>query len=130
VSGHGEKQSRQKEAAIIALLACPTIAAAAAQTGVASATLRRWLQDPAFSAEYRAARRQVVEHTVSQLQRSAAEAVTALRDHLDCGIPAVEIAAAKTILDYTFKGLEVLDLAAEVAELKASLQAARNGDPA
>ncbi len=28
MSGHGEKQSRQKEAAIIALLACPTIAAA------------------------------------------------------------------------------------------------------
>lgn len=117
-AGHGEKRSRREEAAIAALLACSTLEAAAEQAGVAGSTLRGWLREPSFQARYRVARRQVVEQAISELQQVAGEAVTALRRNLTCGVPASEIAAAKAIIDQAVKGMELLDLAAEVAELK------------
>ena len=43
------KLDRQKEQAIAALLAKPTIEEAAAAAGIGYATLRRWLQDAGFS---------------------------------------------------------------------------------
>jgi hypothetical protein len=53
------KCPRQAEAAIAALLAEPTIEAAARKAGISESTLLRWLQEPAFKAAFRAARRQV-----------------------------------------------------------------------
>ena len=118
MSGHGEKRSRREETAIAALLACPTLEAAAERAGIDPATLRRWLADPSFAARYRAARRQVVEQAVSALQRAAGESVEALQRNLTCGTPTAEIAAAKAILDQAFRGMEVLDLAARIEQLE------------
>src|SRR5215218_1802246 len=97
-SGHGEKRTRREEAAIAALLACPTIEQAAERAGVGESTLRGWLRDPAFQQRYRSARRQVVEQAISGLQQATGEAVTALRRNLTSGVPASEIASAKAIL--------------------------------
>jgi hypothetical protein len=118
VSGHGEKRSRQAEAAISALLTCPTLDAAAGQVGIAPVTLRRWLADADFKARYRAARRQVVEQAIGGLQQAAGEAVEALRRNLVCGVPAAEIAAAKAIVDQAVKGVELVDLAERVEQLE------------
>jgi hypothetical protein len=62
MNGHGEKLSRNKEKAISALLNHATIQEAALATEVGESTLRRWLKEPDFLAEYRAARRQVFQH--------------------------------------------------------------------
>src|SRR5687768_1104504 len=97
--GHGEKLSRTQERAILALLQEPTVAAAAEACGVGEATLARWLRLPAFQAEYRAARRQVVEHGLSQLQQLTSEAAATLRRNLGCGLPSVEVRAALGVLD-------------------------------
>ena len=43
-SGHGEKLTRKKEQAIVALLTEPTITRAADSAGIAEATLRRWMR--------------------------------------------------------------------------------------
>lgn len=120
VSGHGEKRSRLEDAAIVALLAEPTIGKAAVAAGVSESTLYNWLEDPSFQARYRDARRQVLEQAVSQLQRAAGQAVTVLVEIAEDGAApqAARVSAAKTILDQAFRGLELLDLAAEVAELK------------
>jgi hypothetical protein len=123
VSGHGEKRTRQEEQAISALLACPTIEAAAEKVGIAPATLRRWLTDPAFQQRYRAARRQVVEQAIAQLQRGTSEAVTALRRNLQCGVPAAEIAAAKAVMDYSVKAIELVDLVERVEQLEQAASA-------
>jgi hypothetical protein len=72
------KLDRQKEQAIAALLAKPTIEEAAAAAGIGYATLRRWLQDPGFASEYRRARRDLVSQVAAQLQSAAGEAVSAL----------------------------------------------------
>src|SRR4051812_4914883 len=120
-AGHGSKRPRREEAAISALLACPTLDTAAQQAGISESTLRGWLRDPAFQARYREARRQVVEQAVSALQQAAGQAVETLRRSLTCGVPSAEIVAAKAILDQTFRGMEVLDLAGRIEQLEARL---------
>src|SRR5215213_234919 len=114
--GHGSQKVLREDAALAALLSEPTIDAAANRCGVSRATLYRWLDDPAFLARYRAARRQVVEHAVSRLQQTASAAVDALETLVgDTAQPgAVRVSAAKAILDYAFKGVEMLDLVAEI----------------
>jgi hypothetical protein len=118
MSGHGEKLSRKQEAAILALLQEPTLAAAARACGVGEATLARWLRLPPFQAEYRAARRQVVEHALSQLQQLSSEAAATLRRNLSCGLPSVEVRAALGVLDQALRAVELLDLAERVAALE------------
>jgi uncharacterized protein with ATP-grasp and redox domains len=116
--GHGQKRDRLEDAALAALLSEPTIGLAAAKTGVSESTVRRWLQDAEFQARYRTARRQVVEVAVSGLQQATSEAVDALRRNLTCGVPAAEIAAAKAVIDFAIKGVELTDLAERVEQLE------------
>jgi DNA-binding MurR/RpiR family transcriptional regulator len=117
-AGHGEKRSRREDVAIAALLTEPTISQAAEKAGVSESTLLRWLADPPFQAGYRAARLQVVEQAVSQLQQTTSEAVTTLRRNLTCGVPAAEISAAKAVLDFAVKGVELVDLAERIEHLE------------
>lgn len=49
--GHGEKLSRLKTQAALALLSSSTHGKAAAKVGVSVATIRRWLKDDDFRAE-------------------------------------------------------------------------------
>jgi len=117
----GGKQARKEEQAIAALLAEPTIAAAAARAGIGESTLLRWLAEPAFRDRYRAARRDVVEAAIGRLQQASTAAVDALARNLSCGIPAVEVGAAKAVLDQAVKAVELLDLAERVERLEGQL---------
>src|SRR5262249_43542576 len=92
------KKKRKQKGGIIALLAHPTMPEAAKACGVGESTLWRWLQDPEFQAAYRQARRQVVEKAIAELQGACSDAVNSLTRNLTCGVPAVEVSAAKTIL--------------------------------
>ena len=58
----GGDQTRKDEQLIEALLTEPTIASAATKAGLSEATVYRRLSDVEFSANYRAALRQLVEH--------------------------------------------------------------------
>jgi transposase-like protein len=129
-AGHGGKRPRQAEAAIAALLTEPTVEAAARRVGVNESTLLRWLKEPEFGTEYRAARRLVVESAIGRLQQAATQAVDALARNLSCGIPAVEVGAAKAVLDQAIRGVELLDLAERVAVLEQAAEAtATKGRP-
>ena len=66
-------KTSRREQALAALLAEPTIALAAQKAGIGEATLTRWLKEPGFVAEYRRARRSVVEAAIGSLQQAAAE---------------------------------------------------------
>jgi hypothetical protein len=119
--GHGDKLSRTQEKAIAALLSTRTIGEAAKTCGVNDATMWRWLQLPDFSAAYRAARRQVVERAVSELQAAAGEAVATLKRNLHCEQASVEIRAAQIILEQAVKGVELMDLQERVERLESLL---------
>ena len=116
--GHGQKREQREELAIAALLAEPTIAAAAKRAGVSESTLLRWLAEPAFREPYRAARRAVVEGAIGRLQQASTQAADALARNLTCGVPAVEVGAAKAIFELTAKGLEQLDFAECLAAIE------------
>jgi hypothetical protein len=116
--GRGSRRARLEDLALAALLSEPTMQQAASKAGVSESTMLRWLADPSFQARYRAARRQVVEQAVAQLQQGTSEAVETLRRNLKCGLPASEIAAAKAILDFAVKGVELVDLAVRVDALE------------
>jgi hypothetical protein len=79
MKGHGEKLTRKQEALMSALLLVPTLADAARPAGIGEVTAWRWLKDPSFQTAYREARRAVVQHAITQMQRATGEAVATLR---------------------------------------------------
>lgn len=125
--GHGEKWSRKKDAAIVALVTEPTIADAAKKAGISHATLHRWLQIKDFKDAYREAKREAVSAAIARLQRTATEAVDALRDVMnDAESPAnARVSAARAILELAIKAIELEDLEARVEQLEALLQKER-----
>jgi hypothetical protein len=119
MTGHGAKLGRRREDAIAALLTQPTVKAAAAQAGVNEKTLRAWLKQPAFRAQYQAARLAVLEGCVAQLLAAGADAVAKLRELLKSRNPHAAARAAIAILAAGAKGVEVMDLEARLAALEA-----------
>jgi hypothetical protein len=118
-SGRDKKLSYYQERAIPALLASPTIPEAATAAGVGERTLRRWLaEDHEFITRYRAVRRQIVEASISRLQKCTTQAVEALQRNLTCGLPSTEVRAAQIILEQATKGVELYSLVEELAELE------------
>jgi hypothetical protein len=126
--GHGRKRERLEDRALAALLAEPTIAAAATKAGISESTLLRWLAEPGFKARHRAARRAVVEGAIGRLQQASTQAVDALTRNLTCGIPAVEVGAAKSVLELTAKGMEQLDFAERLAAIEQVLGGLKAGE--
>lgn len=115
-----EKLTPKQEHAITALLAEGTTKAAAAACGSSETTLWRWLQLPTFQTRYRAARRQVVETAIGQLQKHATTAARVLVSIAeDTNAPASSrVAAAKTILDQSVSAIELMDLQERVERLE------------
>src|SRR5262249_33731567 len=107
--------------AVAALLAEPTIERAAQSAGVGYRTLKLWLTQADFLAAYRAARREIVEGAVMRLQQAALAAVLALERNLTCGKPAAEIAAARAVLEQALGGVQLFDLAQQLADLRAQV---------
>ena len=103
--------------------------------GVADSTLRRWLADSDFRADYAAARRTLLLDTLRDMQRSVSAATDALRLIVaDNSKPAAaRVSAARTIIDAAFRGTELLDLAEGMATLEekvADMEADRDAIPA
>jgi DNA-binding MurR/RpiR family transcriptional regulator len=121
------KLTAKQEAALLALLAHGTIEAAYGAAGVSKATMWRFLQLPAFQTRYRAARRQLVETAIAQLQSDCTIAARVLREVAeDKAAPASSrVAAAKAILDISVNAVELTDLQERVEMLEKTLPAAR-----
>jgi hypothetical protein len=118
--------SRRHEAVIVALLANPTIKGAASAAGVNESTVWRLMQRGDFQRRFREAQDKVFDGALGSLQGATAAAVDCLVRNLSCGTPAAEVQAAKTILDFTMKARELLDLGERVKELERR-QALRGG---
>jgi hypothetical protein len=114
----------KQEKGILALLSTPTLKEAAGQSGVNEATLFRWLQNRDFHAAYMKARRESFGLAVARLQQASCDAVGVLQEIInDRQAPAsARVNAAKAIIDYSSKALELEDLAERVAELESTLK--------
>ena len=114
---HPGKLPRKMHVAIAALLVAPTEAAAAAQAGVAAATLRRWKKRPEFRDALHAASRERLGDTVARLRAAAAEAVETLCEALHDKLTSNRVRAAIAILDVAVR-IEVDDLGRRVTEME------------
>jgi len=103
-------KTTNKEKALAALLECSSIADAAKSCHLSQETLYRYLREKEFVADYRNARRQVVENSITRLQQASGEAVETLRRNLSCKNANAEIRAAQIILDNAIKGVELVDV--------------------
>jgi hypothetical protein len=115
--------SPKQQRAIFALLNEPTIEDAAKQVGIQRTTLWRWLQDESFRSFYMQARRLAVQRAIARTQAVTCEAVETLREVMNNpGARGSErVAAAKAILDYAFKGIELEDMAQRLEAIEATL---------
>ncbi len=106
--------------AIAALLSTRTVRGAAAKCKLSEPTLYRLLQDQGFKAKYRAARRELVENTITQLQRDGADAAAALREIVKDKQTAasVRVSAARVILETGIKAVELIDLSERLDRLE------------
>lgn len=127
MTGHGEKQTRKQEDAIVALLSQPTVEAAASECGISPKTLYRWLRDPAFKAQYRTARSAVLESAIATMQQITSEAVDTLKRNLNAEQATAQISAAKLIIDNAFRGQELIDLGDRVERLEEFLVEVKQG---
>ena len=120
-----QKLTAKQEQALIALLDCGEIKQAAETAGVTKVTLWRWLQLSDFQTRYRAARRQLVETAIAQLQSDCTVAARVLREVAeDREAPASSrVAAARTILEQSIGAIELMDLQERVEMLEKMLPA-------
>jgi transposase-like protein len=118
--GHGAKFGRKKEQAIAALLSNRNIEQAARAVGIGVTTLRRWMRNPQFKAEYLEARREGLAQATARLQQSSGPAAsTLLKLMVDTSMPpAIRLRAADYVLKHGLKSLEDDDLEARLAQLE------------
>jgi len=120
MNGHGEKQSRKKEQAIVALLVAPTLIDAAKNCDVSESTLRRWMQEPAFVDSYRQARERMLEAAINRVCSSASQAADVLLEISKSkgATSSSRVSAARAILEIAIKVQEFHELESRVAELE------------
>lgn len=118
--GHGEKQTRKQSIFIANLLAEPTVKEAAQKSGIGEATAYRWMKDPAFQESYREARWESVSQAVRQSQQLSVEAMNTIRSIMNNeSAPAgARLSAARSILEFAVKTVELEDLTARVEKLE------------
>ena len=114
----------KQQKALLALLTNPTKEKAAAAAGITSKTLRGYLADPEFQAEYRKAFAGMVEDATRQAQQAIAPALSTLREVVeDSGEGSqFRISAARSILEYSLKLTELNDILAKLKELEKAVE--------
>lgn len=115
------KLTAKQERAPVALLRCGEARAAAVEAGVGETSLWRWLQAPEFQTRYKAARRQLVENALAQLQSDCAVAARALREVAeDKTAPATaRVSAARAIIEQSVSAIQLTDLMERIEALEA-----------
>jgi hypothetical protein len=117
--------TRKQETAIAALLSHSTMKEAATAAKVGETTLWRWLQEDDFHAAYMTARRETVKQAIAQLQNTTSEAVAVLKEVMSnkSANDFARISAAKAIIEYSIKAVEIEDLEQRVCDLESSMNA-------
>jgi hypothetical protein len=118
------KLPAKQEAFLASLLSHSTIKAACEESKISETTAWRYLNEEKFKQRYRETQRRVVEHAIVRLRADAGGAAKALREIVDNSTaPAsARVAAARTILEITFKSVELYDIEGRMDALEANLK--------
>ena len=120
---NGAKSLKQDQI-IVALLENPTNERAAAALGIGTVTLWRYMKRPGFSDAFRKASGEAFSQSVARLQHASNAAVgTLLRVMTDKDAGASSrVRAAEIVLNTSFRGIEIEDIEACVAQLEESME--------
>ena len=115
-------ERRNADAALVAALAGgATVRDAAADAGIGEATAHRRLKEPAFRRQVDAAQATLIATSVARLGAASTRAVMTLAGLLTADSEAVQLGAARTILDAALKWREHQDLGERIAALEEQL---------
>ncbi len=105
MTGHGEKFSRQQERALAALILHRTISAAAVACEISESTLRRWLQNADFAAQYEKEKRGLVQTATTFLRQHLIAAMVVVVDIMgdDQAPPGARLAAARSVIELSLR---------------------------
>ena len=114
----------KKQKALLALLTSPTREKAAAAAGITSKTLRGYLDDPEFQAEYRKVFAQLVEDATRRVQQTLEPAVSVLREIMEDREEngQTRVSAARSVLEYGLKLTEQADILTRLQELEEAIE--------
>ncbi len=117
----GKKVSR--EAAIAALVGRPNIKAAAAEVGIAEKTLHKWMKEPEFAIQLAEAQRAVTKRVMRSVISRAESAVDVLDEIMTDVLtaPPARVSAARTILEFTMRAVELEDVLARIEALESAV---------
>jgi len=113
-----DPQSARRYTAICGLIAGKSLEDIATECEISTRTLRRWMEQPQFIQEYERAHQQFLERVNAKLQAAADKAAEKVIKLMDCGIPSLEMLAARTILRTTTKASEIAALKKLIQELQ------------
>ncbi len=117
-----------QQKALAALLTTTTIEAAAAQCGLGVRTVKGYLAQETFAAVYREQRALILQETVAGLTRLGSKALTVIDGALDDGNnPNARLRAARTVLDYIAKLVELERRIREQDDLERRLEELEGG---
>jgi molybdenum-dependent DNA-binding transcriptional regulator ModE len=110
----------KQELALRAVVSHPTLKEAARAAGISETTLWRYMQSETFSRRVREARREAINHTFARLQAASGDAVSVLQELMtkEDAPASARITAARTVLDYAVRVVEIEDLRSRVEELE------------
>lgn len=114
--------TRNQDKALAALLIADTQADAAEKSGLSVRTIRGYMSDPAFAAEYNRRRLEQVTNATRQIQTKLQAAVAIMAEIItsDQPIPAARerIMAARSLLEFGLKYTEMADIMTRIKALE------------
>ena len=103
---------RDDEKLMVALLNCPSVRAAAEETGIAERTIYKRLKRPDFRERFDAYRRQIITNACMALESRMSDAIECLADMMNDGglSPGIRLRAARSIIEYGLRAYEMTDI--------------------
>lgn len=117
----------RKEKALQALLISRTMKEAATKAGIGESTLREYMKDPEFMDRYRVAFGDMARDAARLAQQTMNPALSTLREIMvNKKEPAqARISAARTVLEYSVKLCEQVDILEQLQELERRMEESR-----
>ena len=111
---------KDKEKIITALLTSDTQTEASAKAGISDRTIRSYLADPAFNAEFQRRKQKLLDDASRQLQASLKTAITALKGIVTSKTSSdgAKINASRALLEYGLRYTEITDILSRLEALE------------
>jgi hypothetical protein len=118
----GGKLKARQQAAVGAILSSRTLAEASANSGVSTATLKRWQAQPAFREALEQGSRDLLSSAITHMLRASSRAAETLVSLLESEQEGIRLRAALGLFDRVTEMVAYLDLEARLQSVEEQLK--------